>query len=313
MKCEDCLDVIEEYFDKELSALAAIEVAAHLVACPACAEVHETLKQEQAVYTSYKRDIEVTPALWQGIEARLKQETVEPVVIQEATREPLGLMARMRNFFAETLHAPRFSPALAAVLVIVAVGATVLVMNYLNSRNQSAPIANVSPTIPSPGNAGNPSPDNANATQSQPKVANNQSPTDKEQRPEAPNSPEKEAISRDVQPKPVSTSVEKVTRPATERPQPVASASATADKLVRSAEQKYLAAITILKRDYDKRRTQLDPQFVARMDAALSTIDNTIAETRKAVKQNPDDPIALQYMLAAYAKKVEVLKGVSGS
>ena len=311
MKCEDCLDVIEEYFDKELNALGSIEVAAHLIACPTCAEVHEALKQEHAAYASYKRDIEVTPALWQGIQSRLKAETVQPVIVQETPAESIGLFERLRSFFAETMRAPRFSPALSAALVIVAVGATVVVMNYLNSRNQSAPVAINNST---PGNNGNQTPDSSNAVSPNPNVATSGDPGKKAKEDADPNSVKKEVVADDVKPKIVKTIPEKVIpQPAIEH-QPLAkNPNPSADKLVRDAERKYLAAITLLKRDYDKRRTQLNPQFIAKMDAALSTIDNTIAETRKAVKQNPDDPIALQYMLAAYAKKVEVLKGVSGS
>ena len=37
-------------------------------------------------------------------------------------------------------------------------------------------------------------------------------------------------------------------------------------------------------------------------------LDRTIADTRKAVRQHPDDPVAVQYMLTAYAKKVDVLR-----
>jgi hypothetical protein len=51
--------------------------------------------------------------------------------------------------------------------------------------------------------------------------------------------------------------------------------------------------------------------LVARLDAALGSIDNTIVETKKAMRENPNDPIALQYMLSAYAKKVEVLRDVT--
>jgi hypothetical protein len=312
MKCEDCLDVIEEYFDKELSALRAIEVAAHLVACPSCAEVHESLKQEHAVYSSYKRDIEVTPAIWQGIQARIQQEAVvQPVVAEEAMVESIGWFERMRSFFAENLHAPRFSPALAAALVIVAVGATVVVMNYLNSRNQSTQVAVQSPNTNSD-NSNNQVPNNSNTPKPEERIAGT---SEKEKESKVPTAPEKEGVDDNIKTTPVKTPVENVKpRPVTERQQElIAGPSIKASKLVRDAEQKYLAAIALLKRDYDKRRTKLDPQFVAKMDAALSTIDYTIAETRKVMKQNPDDPIALQYMLAAYAKKVEVLRGVAGS
>lgn len=307
MKCEDCLDVIEEYFDKELGALSSIDVAAHLVACTTCAQAYEALKQEQMVYASYKREVEVTPALWQGIQARIREEALQPVVAEEAAVESVGLLQRLRNFVA-TLHAPRFSPALAAALVIVAVGATVVVMNYLNSRSGNQPT-----TVATANKSGEPSPGPGN--QNADAGANSQSGT-----PVVSGGPEETPKEAMVSPKkenrvmPVKATAEKVNPvPPSERQQPLVNSSQIAQKLVRDAEQKYLAAITLLKRDYDKRRTQLDPQFVAKMDAALTTIDNTIAETRKAVQQNPDDPIALQYMLAAYAKKVEVLKGVAGS
>ena len=50
---------------------------------------------------------------------------------------------------------------------------------------------------------------------------------------------------------------------------------------------------------------------LAKFDASLSEIDRTIRETRRVVRENPEDPIALQYLLAAYSKKVEVLRGMT--
>jgi hypothetical protein len=44
------------------------------------------------------------------------------------------------------------------------------------------------------------------------------------------------------------------------------------------------------------------------LEEALSSIDRTIAATKRAVRRSPEDPIAVQYMLAAYAKKVDVLR-----
>jgi hypothetical protein len=48
--------------------------------------------------------------------------------------------------------------------------------------------------------------------------------------------------------------------------------------------------------------------MLARFDAALGDIDRTIKDTRRVVNENPGDPIALQYLLAAYSKKVDVLR-----
>jgi hypothetical protein len=79
-------------------------------------------------------------------------------------------------------------------------------------------------------------------------------------------------------------------------------------QLVREAEQKYLEAIAILSRDVDRRRSTIDPIVLARFDNALADIDRTIAETRQAVRQNPNDPAVIQYLLAAYSKKVDALR-----
>jgi hypothetical protein len=82
----------------------------------------------------------------------------------------------------------------------------------------------------------------------------------------------------------------------------------TPDRLVREAEQKYLAAIAMLSRNVERRRSYLDAATLARLDHALASIDRTIADTRKAVRRHPDDPLAAQYMLTAYAKKIDVLR-----
>jgi hypothetical protein len=53
--------------------------------------------------------------------------------------------------------------------------------------------------------------------------------------------------------------------------------------------------------------------MVARFDSALTDIDRTIKDTRRVVRDNPEDPIALQYLLAAYSKKVDALRGMSAA
>ncbi|MCA1616165.1 MAG: hypothetical protein LC800_19105 [Acidobacteria bacterium] len=77
---------------------------------------------------------------------------------------------------------------------------------------------------------------------------------------------------------------------------------------MREAEKRYQAAIKILERDVNGRRSRLDRETLARFDETLNSIDRTIAETRKAVRQQGSDPVAVQYMLSAYAKKVEVMR-----
>ena len=82
----------------------------------------------------------------------------------------------------------------------------------------------------------------------------------------------------------------------------------TPDQLVREAQQKYVAAIELLSRDVARNRSRLDPATRLRLEESLTSIDRTIAATKRAVRRSPDDPVAVQYMLAAYAKKVDVLR-----
>ena len=82
----------------------------------------------------------------------------------------------------------------------------------------------------------------------------------------------------------------------------------TPAELVREAEQKYLSAIALLSRDLKHQGSQVDPQVLAQFEQALGAIDRTIAATRRVVQEHPNDPVAVQYMLTAYAKKVEVLE-----
>jgi len=85
----------------------------------------------------------------------------------------------------------------------------------------------------------------------------------------------------------------------------------TPDQLVREAEQKYVTAIAILTKDVEKRRDQLDPIMLAQLDLAITQIDSAIADTKRAMRQNNNDPNALQYLLAAYSRKYEVLKEIA--
>jgi hypothetical protein len=247
-------------------------VNAHIVACAACASLREDLIREREIYSRYEREVEITPTLWLSIEARIKRE--------RGAQAP-GFGARVRERFAAAFAARRLSPALTAALVVIAIGITVAVMSYLNSRNQKLVAgSNSEPTINVP-----------DRSEKTPPLSppNNPAPTPSPQTPTVANSQKPAVVPKH--------------RPSTSEPTP--------EQLVREAEQKYLSAIAILSRDVNRRRSQLDPMMLARFDASLSEVDRTITETRRAVHENPEDPIALQYLLAAYSKKVEMLRGMA--
>lgn len=272
MKCDDCIAIIEEYLDDELSGEAAAQVRSHLGACQKCASMFEALKQEQVIYAAYQRDVDVSPAMWAAIEARIKDRPAQA----ESGRSSL------REFFAGLLATPRLSFAYTMALVLIAIGATVAVMSYMQPGVSNDPVQ-VAVTGPGqkdpPAPAGGPAdePDSADQGVKQP----------------GPETPER---------------VDKPADVVKSKPKKVVKQPPSPEQLVREAEQKYLSAIAILTRDVNRSRSRLDPHVLAKFDNALASINLTIEETRSAARQNPDDPIALQYMLAAYSKKVDLLR-----
>ncbi|MDQ1589638.1 MAG: hypothetical protein QOG71_265 [Pyrinomonadaceae bacterium] len=315
MKCEECsAPALEEFLDGELDARRAAELSAHLAACRACAARYDELLDEQSLYASYERDLNATPqALWTGVAARIAKEDrlsgreQSPVVAAGA-----GLPGRVRAWFASALVVPRFSPALTAAMMLLAIGATAVVMRYTNQQPAIEPreIASGSTSHPSatPVNITPPTPE-ATSTTASPNVEPNGGMTNVQT--DAPgkvqptesqrkrNQPERKSVVPSNDPAQVLA--------ASQNNEIVRRQRAT-ERLVREAESKYLAAIKMLSEDVNLKRTRLDPQVAARFDETLATIDRSIAETRRTVLRQRNDPVAVQYMLSAYAKKVEVMR-----
>jgi Putative zinc-finger len=289
MKCEACQHVLEDYFDGELAASQSAEVSAHLAGCAPCAAALAELQQANEIYVNYERGIEVTPELWNGIAARLK---AEKAALPEASAN-----GGWRTWLASLFAAPHISPAFAAALVVLAIGITVAVMSYLQSRRASTG-NNVTVATKAPDDSAN---RNDAATAPKPGEAGS-----KEQL--STNSNDQKKVIEGAPPS-------KAPKPASQKPLVAANRQPQAPpdpmKLVREAEQKYLAAIAILSRDVSHHRSQIDPNVLARFDSALSDIDRTIQETRQIVRRNPNDPVALQYLLSAYARKVDTLRAMS--
>ena len=268
MNCEECQILIEEYFDGELAAYPASEVRQHLDGCTPCSSVLNTLNAEQSVYANYKAEIEISPELWAGIHQRLEAD--------KPARQRFG--SWLRNVFA----LPPVSGPVAVGLVVLAVVLTVVVMRYISSP----------PAVVSERGLAEGTPQATPETKDQVVVV-------------VPDKTEDQLPNKVSKPKVLVATGDRrlssVTRSDIHK---------TKDPrlLVREAEQKYLAAIAMLSRSVDRKKPRLDSTTMAELEQALSSIDRTIAATRKVVREHPDDPVAAQYMLTAYAKKVDVLR-----
>lgn len=300
MKCEDCLPVIEEYIDGELDKRSTDNLVAHMAECRACASYYEELRSEQDLYARYQRDIEVTPALWAGVRSRIRQE--------KASERP-DLSTRLRGWFAGLLGTPRFSPALAALIVLLTVGITAGVMSYLHSKDskRGSEIAVTNGNEQPPVDAGSTKPNPPQADQAQADKANRE-PNGQDQLALGGDKSGEKNAEKDMAESGSSTLAK--SRKVTAAKQ-TAKAQPTPEQLIREAEQKYIAAINMLSRDVNRRRKDLSPEEIARFETTIAQIDHAISETSRAVRRNPDDPIALNYMLAAYSKKVEVLRDMA--
>ena len=273
MSCEKWLPLIEEFIDGELDDSSIKGLRAHLAACGDCSSEYRQLLKEQELYQNYMRDIEVTPALWAGVQARIQQNGAGP-----------GIFARIRRLASAFTAGPRLSPVYAMLLVLIAVAVTVIVMR----RQGTPPGTGSNVTSPMAENSSTPAP---------PPTGTTAAGTKESQKPEP---PRQESLIAKKEPN---------SRPPRTAAKP---AQPTAEQAVREAEQKYVAAIAILSRDVNKHRSELDPAVAAKFEATLASIDFTIRETRRAVREHPTDPVAAQYMLAAYSEKLDVLREMAG-
>jgi putative zinc finger protein len=131
MRCEDCLPLIEEYFDGEVTGQTATAVSAHLSTCATCAAALDALSFEQEIYARYDRGgLEVTPDLWARVSAEIAR-TPPP----EAPTERRPFLNRARGYFAAALGTLALRPALASSLALLLVAAALGTL-WLSRRQQ---------------------------------------------------------------------------------------------------------------------------------------------------------------------------------
>jgi hypothetical protein len=114
MKCEVCIELLEEYVDGELAAAEATSTSAHLLICASCTNEFETLTAEQELYARYDRDLEVSPSMWGMI--------AEHTVAQDDRSAAPVTRFRLRDWFVLPSFGWSFSAAMAGLVVVVLIG-----------------------------------------------------------------------------------------------------------------------------------------------------------------------------------------------
>ena len=128
MKCEVCLQLLEEYLDSELLEPEAEQVSAHLITCASCANEFEVLTAEQEIYARYDRALDIAPSMWGTIAAR---SAADSQVFDLSPR--FRWRERVAGLFAAPSFGVSFAGAMAVLIVAAAIG-----MTYLRAHRQIA-------------------------------------------------------------------------------------------------------------------------------------------------------------------------------
>lgn len=303
MKCEECLSLVEEYADDELDGQTSDLMIGHLKACAACASAFSALLREQELYLRYECDALPQPAFWDKVFERATAAHEQKIAYHRVlSRWRTSFRAFFGNF-----SAPRFSPSLMALMLLIAIGVTAITMSYFNTREKSTEQVGISQSANAPVTL---------STHTQAAADNSEVRTIEDKAASAEGS---RTQATQLAPRSAGVAENKYVLTAKrETPAQLARTNAsgerrmTPESLLREAELKYVAAINLLARDLNRRRSQLDAETAAQFDRTLMAVDRTIADTRRAARKHPDDPVAARYMLTAYAKKVEVLREMIG-
>ncbi len=80
---------------------------------------------------------------------------------------------------------------------------------------------------------------------------------------------------------------------------------------IARAEREYQGALKLLDRVIARRRGEFAPGLLQQYESSLALIDNSIAESRRALRAGPADAASGQFLLAAYAKKLELMQEIA--
>jgi len=138
MKCDDCLNLLEVYFDGEAGERNREHVQEHLMKCAGCTSAFEALTAENELFARYDRELEISPAVWNGIAARITTDANRAAQSKSSFSEWFAGLFAMPSF--------RFAmPAVALALIAIVVGVA-----YFRTRPQSPPVDEVAVNKPTP-------------------------------------------------------------------------------------------------------------------------------------------------------------------
>ena len=284
INCNKCRTELEDFLYGELSESRSTEIRSHLSGCESCAALRTELERENEIFADFFEQTAIDPSeeLWQSIRTRIGNEPVKQ-------KNP-GWLGRLFNGEVLALF---LSPAVlrqaafAVILIALTVMATVFYLKRnasqaqlvaQNHREQAkTPQSTVVPVVPVVKESGNPA------------------------------EPATGQIDQPPEPRPMVI-------PAVNRPAPPVGEVSERDLIsrqIRRAENEYRGAIRMLDRAIARRSDTFDPELIRQYQSSLALIDDSISQSRLALRRTPDDAAAGQFLLATYARKVELMQDIA--
>jgi anti-sigma factor RsiW len=291
-------DVLQAYFDGELSPEQMERTATHIAACARCGEAAREIETESLMLAEA-----FAPELAMSVPTgrlRLRLDSAIAEIEAEQTRsarEARG--SRLRSWLAALVPTLSFTPqhavGFASLIAVVAFGA---LFAFIVLRPQPSAL-NVARETKTPGlagfDAGRKEVEDSNPAASSQKADN-------------------AAVARngnDARPRFVNAGLKRRTQTSVPAPESPAAQETAAVRLL-PGEKNYLKVIasldTAIKSSGDH---ALRPTLRAEYERNLQVVDEAIAQTRVVAQRNPNDKDAAEFLLSAYQSKVDLMNTVA--
>jgi Putative zinc-finger len=283
MNCELCRSELEDLLYGELSESRASEIRAHLAGCGACASARDELERENELFARYYEKTAIDPSaeMWEAIRERIRAEAVPSRKQPSRKQEDAG--GWFSGLAGSGAFAWLFRPSILrqAAFSLLLIAVTVAVTTWVLKRGQDE-----------------------NRENSNRIVENKETP--------APSQPPQAAATPLPAPSPKRSPE---AGPRSARPARRLSDQGLINKQIGQqiarAEREYRNAIRLLDSAIAKRKEGFDPELIRQYESSLALIDSSIAASRRALRERPNDLATGQFLLAAYARKVELMQDFS--
>jgi len=273
---KECIDegTLQAWFDGELGREGAAAVASHLAACPVCAEAVRTVEDENLLLSSALETEFAESVPTERIRERLERAIAENQIARPVRTEisaKAGWWVSLGGLLFTSPQRVFGYAGLAAVIILSAIFAVV----YLK-RGEVVPVAEnktVKPTSPA-------------TTEPSPVAVSSSSGTGLTVNPNGTVEAPKKLVTRKTP---------RANRPSTG---------------LLPGERDYVKTIAALDKSL-KSDSPMRPSLQVEYEHNVALLDSAIEMTRDAVRKNPKDTQASQFMLAAYQSKVDLLNQVA--